>query len=200
MNSTIYDSKWYALSLREDRLLVKKILQLLNPQPEDTILEVGCSRGFLTRRIQHYSKNTLGIDINSEAISRGVTKNLVCMDTTKLGFPTNTFDKIYSCHAIEHIPDLEKALGEMARVLKTKGKLVLVYPAEPIRGIFAIRASILMFKNPFLGREIHVHKLSPKTIRKLAQTHHMRHVESHFSLLMSPQYSTVLQKRANNNS
>lgn len=42
-------------------------------------------------------------------------------DATALEFPDGTFDLVYSYHALEHIPDLRRALGEMKRVLANDG-------------------------------------------------------------------------------
>jgi SAM-dependent methyltransferase len=46
-------------------------------------------------------------------------------DLTALSFATNTFDFVVSWGVIMHIPDIEKALAELARVLKPGGLLVL---------------------------------------------------------------------------
>lgn len=196
----IYRSKAYALALKGDKLLFKNLLKYLNPQPEDEILEVGCSRGFLTKWMQNFSEDTIGIDINSEAILHGVTSKLRTMDATSLEFSSEAFDKIYSCHTIEHIPDLKKLFREMERVLRPGGKIVLVYPAEPVRGIFAMRASSIIFRNPFRCREVHLHKLNPKEIEKIIDGSELKHLESHFSFFVTPQYFTILEKLIKQNS
>lgn len=192
----LYSSKSYALALKGDRVLFNRLLKYLNPRPEDKILEVGCSRGFLTKWMQTFSEDTTGIDINAEAILHGVTSKLRTMDATRLEFSSETFDKIYSCHTIEHIPDLKKSFQEMERVLKPAGQIVLVYPAEPVRGIFAVRASSIMLKNPFHCREVHLHKLNPKEIQKIIEGSELKHLESHFSFFVTPQYFTLLGKVA----
>ena len=114
------------------------------------------------------------------------------MDATRLDFPDASFDKIYSAHTIEHIPDLVRALKEMARVLKKGGKLFLIYPAEPIRGLFCLLSSLLLWQNPL---NIHVHKLSPqRLLKEFVPQAQFLHVESTLSLSWGPQYLTLLER------
>ncbi len=193
-----YNSRGYALINKPDSRLYQKVLKYLRPRPEDRILEIGCGRGFLTKKLQFFSKFTVGIDINPEAISAGVTQNLRTMDATKLEFPPESFDKIYSCHTIEHIPNLEKLFQEIERVLKPRGKVLLVYPWEIVRGMGAIGASLIFFKHPFCCRKIHLHKLSPKKLKKIIEDSQLKIIENHFSLLRTPQYFTILEKLKKN--
>ncbi|MDO8654817.1 MAG: methyltransferase domain-containing protein, partial [bacterium] len=129
------------------------------------------------------------------SIEHGVANNLRVMNAEHLEFDDATFDKLYSFHAIEHIPNIKKALEEMDRVLRPGGRALLVYPAEPIRGLFSIPAATILFKNPFRTREVHLHKLNPQRIQELIAGTRLEHKESKFSLFSSPQYFTVLQKR-----
>lgn len=194
METIQYNSKDYALANRRDQYLYDKVIQYLTPKENEMILEIGCGRGFLTRRIQSIAKETIGIDINPEAISNGVAFNLKVMDAVKLDFPDESFDKIYSCHTIEHVPDTKKLFREMERVLKPGGKVLLVYPFEIIRGIGAMGASWVIFKNPFYCRKIHLYKFNPREIKRIIQDSKLEHIESHFSLFKSPQYFTILKK------
>jgi len=190
----IYNSKKYASVNKKDKYLYRKVLDYLKPQKEDKILEIGCGRGFLTKEIQFFSKDTTGIDINPEAVSQGVAPNLRIMDATKLDFPSDYFDKIYSCHTIEHIPDLKELFKEIERVLKPGGKALLVYPWEAFRGIGAMGASLMIFKTPFHCRKIHLHKLNPQKIEKILESSQLYSLKSYFSFLITPQYFTILEK------
>jgi len=169
--------------------LVKKYLF---PSREDRILEIGCNRGVLVKEIQGIAPKTYGMDINKKAIAAGVTKNIFVMDATKLDFPDESFDKIYSTHTIEHIPDLTKALKEMARVLKKGGRALLLYPAEPIRGLFCLLSALLLWQNPL---RLHVHRLSPERLtREFIPGTGLKHIKSEFSVFPGPQFVTLLEK------
>jgi len=190
-----YNSKTYPLFQTKDKNLFKEILKNLEPEFEDKILEVGCGRGFLVEEMQKITPDTSGIDINAKAIENGVTENLTAMDATKIDFPADYFDKIYSCHTIEHIKETKDFLKEIERILKPGGKALLVYPYEIIRGTGAIFASLIMFKNISSCRKIHVHKLNPQKIKKMILGTKLKHIKSSFSLLNTPQYITLLEKQ-----
>ena len=104
---------------------------------------------------------TYGIDVNPKSIVHGVAKNLSTMDAVDLRYDDEQFDHVYSFHAIEHIVDAGDAIAEMQRVLVPGGRILLVYPAEPIRGLYAMPGAWIGFGNPFLARELHVHAFTP---------------------------------------
>jgi SAM-dependent methyltransferase len=196
--SVAYRSEKYALLEKpiEIERHLQRVIRHLAPAEHDRILEVGCGRGFLARRVQSYSTGTQGIDVNPESVRHGVARNLRVMDVAHLDFEDAAFDKIYSFHAIEHLPDLGSALGEMARVLRPGGRLLLVYPAEPIRGLFAVPSAVRMFRNPLRARQLHVHKLTPRRLRRLIRAADLplQHVRSELTLLLMPQFVTLLAR------
>jgi ubiquinone/menaquinone biosynthesis C-methylase UbiE len=55
----------------------------------------------------------------------GVPGAAVCRaDATALPFPDDSFDSVVSCLMLHHVIDWEKALGEVARVLRPGGRLI----------------------------------------------------------------------------
>lgn len=66
------------------------------------------------------SREYLSIDLHSPAMRR--------MDLTALDLPDESCTLIWCSHVIEHIPDDQKALAEMFRVLAPGGMLVLQVP------------------------------------------------------------------------
>jgi ubiquinone/menaquinone biosynthesis C-methylase UbiE len=191
-----YDSEDYAMLNRpiETGRHAKRIMRYLRPARRQRLLEVGCGRGWLTQRMQESCPGTYGVDVNPKSIAHGVARNLHVMDAVDLGFDDEQFDHVYSFHAIEHIVDAAAALREMRRVLAPAGRILLVYPAEPIRGLYAMPGAWLGFGNPFLARQLHVHRFTPARIERLAMQCGLRHVRSQLDLLITPQFVTVLEK------
>ena len=191
-----YDSEDYAMLNRplETERHLRRVVHLLAPAAGDRMLEVGCGRGWLTRRVQQLCPATYGIDVNPRSIDHGVAPQLRSMDAVSLRYDDAQFDKLYSFHAIEHIPDAAGALREMRRVVVPGGRILLVYPAEPIRGLYAMPGAWLGFGNPFLARQLHVHKFTPRSITKLAERSGLTHVVSAFDFLITPQFMTVLER------
>jgi ubiquinone/menaquinone biosynthesis C-methylase UbiE len=196
--STAYQSARYALlntPIETDRHVIR-VMRHLAPAEGDRILEVGCGRGFVTARVQRLSPRTEGVDVNPEAVRHGVAPNLRAMSATRLDFPDASFDKVYSFHTIEHVPDLGRALGEMARVLRPGGRLMLVYPAEPVRGLYAVPAALALFHNPLRAREMHLHRLTPTRILAVVESERLPlgHITSKLELWLTPQYVTLLAR------
>jgi ubiquinone/menaquinone biosynthesis C-methylase UbiE len=192
----VYDSENYAMLNRpiETGRHAKRIMRYLTPRGSERLLEVGCGRGWLTQRMQERCPGTYGVDVNPRSIAHGVAANLSVMDAVDLHFDDEQFDHVYSFHAIEHIVDAAAALREMRRVLAPGGRILLVYPAEPIRGLYAMPGAWIGFGNPFLARKLHVHAFTPAKIRRLAVQCGLVHVESALDFLITPQFMTVLAK------
>jgi SAM-dependent methyltransferase len=192
-----YQSEKYALlnsrAIEHQRHL-RRVRRFLKPRAHERLLEVGCARGYLTRLVQQLATATLGVDLNAEAIARGVTHGLAVMDAQCLAFADESFDKVFSFHCIEHIPDLAAALREMDRVLRPGGSLLLVYPAEPIRGLYVIPTAWMLFRNPLRARELHLHRLSPGRLRPFLVGTSLAAVESRFDFFLLPQFITLLRK------
>jgi ubiquinone/menaquinone biosynthesis C-methylase UbiE len=120
------------ISESKTRALISVLDERLSPDPT-RILVVGCGTGqeagILAR---YYSKaDTIGIDIGNQFVldHRGARPAmLLIMDAQQLAFCNGSFDFVYSFHALEHVPDAEKALAEMSRVLATGGVFCIGTP------------------------------------------------------------------------
>lgn len=191
---TIYDSRRYAMANRPDPSHLKRIDRLVSIRPGDRVLEVGCGQGHLTAAMAQRGVDITGIDANRQAPEVAGTGLVRHMVAESLDFDDDTFDFIFSVHAIEHIPALEEALTEMTRVLKPGGKALFVYPAEPIKGLYAIPTSIILHGHPFKARQVHCHKLSPAKLRAMLEPMGMRETGGEFSVFKTPQFTSVFEK------
>lgn len=189
-----YDSRRYAALNRWDPRHMITVARHLDPRPGDRILEVGCGRGHLVKRLRELGAEAVGIDANPQAPDQAVTDGVVHMYAESLAFEDAAFDKVVAIHSIEHIPDLEGALDEMARVLRPGGRALFVYPAEPVKGIWAIPTAVILHRNPFRATRVHCQWLWPSRLRRLTDPRGLRHVHSEFNLLSSPQFVTVLDR------
>lgn len=192
----IYNQRYFHARNGFWRLLRKwflfpKVFKLIKPEKNDVILEIGCERGDLVRALSPYSQKVIGIDINKEIIEQTGNKNLLYMSAEKLEFPLSSFDKVVSCHTIEHLSDLRKVFSEIERVLKPGGKCILVYPFELIRGFSALRDAWRAFKNPFLAGQIHLHRLWPNKLKKFTQ---MKIIKKGIFFSPSLDFYTIFQK------
>lgn len=95
----------------------------------ERVLEVGCGRGELAERLVR----ELGVDLQAVDQSpsmveltsaRGIDAQTA--DVQDLPFPDGCFDVAVAAWMLYHVPDLERALSELARVLRVEGRLVAV--------------------------------------------------------------------------
>lgn len=176
-----------------ERFLFPKVLNLVKPEQEDRILEIGCEKGDLIKMLSSYSRKVIGIDINQQLINKLNKNNLLYMSAEKLDFPASSFTKVISCHTIEHLANLKKIFSEIERVLQPHGKCILIYPYELIRGFAALRDAWRGFKNPFLARKIHLHRLWPNKLKKFTS---MKIIQKGFFLepSLTLSFYTILEK------
>jgi SAM-dependent methyltransferase len=86
-------------------------------------LEVGCGSGILQDSVPQY----VGMDLSFSA-RRFFRKPFVQGSATAIPFEDGTFDAAWSIWVLEHVPNPEKALQEIRRVVKDNG-YVLLRPA-----------------------------------------------------------------------
>jgi len=84
------------------------------------VLEVGAGSGLLQDAVADYT----ALDISPTA-RQFFHKPFVRGSATARPFPDNAFDAVWSIWVLEHIPNPERALAEMRRVVKNNGYILL---------------------------------------------------------------------------
>lgn len=92
-------------------------------------LEVGCGPGELAERVQsELSAEVVAVDISPRMVelarARGVDARVG--DVQELPFADAAFDCAIAAWMLYHVPDVPRALAELARVLEPGGRLVAV--------------------------------------------------------------------------
>lgn len=112
------------------------IFENLELKGNEKVLEVGCGRGFYVKTLNEVwpKLDITGVDLNEKYLS--VAKKfvnddkvkLIKADATDLPFKDKSFDRIICSEVLEHIPDDQKAISEMHRVLKPGGIVIITVP------------------------------------------------------------------------
>lgn len=102
--------------------LVRRFVTQYNLR-DKRMLEVGAGSGLLQDLVSDYT----GLDISPTA-RRFFHKPFVEASATAMPFPDESFDGLWSIWVLEHIPNPERALREMRRVVKPGGYMLL-WPA-----------------------------------------------------------------------
>jgi len=122
-----------------DRLydsIYDRIVRSLAPQPGATILDAGCGYCLHAIRLARRGFKVTGVDFSESALragrrnveSAGLTGQIQVEkgDLLSLRFAPSSFDFVNCWGVLMHVPEVDKALAEFARVLKIGGKLTLM--------------------------------------------------------------------------
>ena len=98
-------------------------LDLLDPQPEERILDVGCGEGTLTKRIIERGATVLGIDNSPEMIAAAREKGVdaLLLPAEDMQF-FSEFDAAFSNATLHWVLQKEQAARAIFRALKSGGR------------------------------------------------------------------------------
>ncbi|MFO0548232.1 MAG: methyltransferase domain-containing protein [Polyangiaceae bacterium] len=90
------------------------------------VLEVGCGTGLLLQRFAEFARAAKGIDLSEGMLEKARQRGLevTCATATELPFDDDSFDVACSFKVLAHIPAIDRALGEMARVVRPGGHVI----------------------------------------------------------------------------
>lgn len=96
---------------------------------EKDVLEIGCGTGMILEKVRNLANSACGIDASEGMLVKAKNKglNVRCNNATSIDYPSNSFDVIYSFKVLAHIPEIEKALSEMARLIRPEGRCILEF-------------------------------------------------------------------------
>ena len=102
------------------------------------LLEVGCGTGLLLRRFATIARRAVGVDLSPGMLAHARARGLDVREgsATALPFGDASFDVVVSFKTLPHVPDLRRALAEMARVVRPGGTLVVeLYNPRSMRAL-----------------------------------------------------------------
>ena len=129
------DDYYHPIALKLYDWSILDMLRMMEVETGATVLDAGCGPGVHSIRVAKAGHNVCAIDISNtmlnQARQRAGAENITDKiefyqkDLTKLDFPDNSFRYVFSWGVIIHIPEASKALDELARIVKSGGKLAL---------------------------------------------------------------------------
>ena len=127
----------FSLELPRPFLTRSRLREILSPEPGEGVLEVGPGTGYYSlhaarwlepegtlevldiqqEMLDHTMRRAYALDISNIIPTRG--------DAQALPYPDGRFDAAYLVATLGEVPDKERALHELGRVLKPGGRLVV---------------------------------------------------------------------------
>ena len=147
------------------------------------ILDVGCGDGFFAWSVFNRQKIDLGIDVNEslwkEAKVRGNYKKVKVYDGYEIPVKDNSFDTVVSNCVLEHVPEVERLVDDMARVTR-KGGLVIVTVVTDRFGNEMLGRRIFgnWYKKWFNKKSVHVSNYSKERWIKIFEGSGLKIIEA----------------------
>ena len=164
----------------------------LNILPGEKVLDIGCGSGRHTGEASRLNGVTIiGADMNFNDLIEtrnrlnfikncgehgGGQRGISAADITSLPFETESFDHVICSEVMEHIPDDSKAAGELVRVLKPEGNLVVSVPR-----FLPEKICWMLSKEYYNANGGHVRIYKKKKIASLFKNQGLRQRGSHFA-------------------
>jgi len=148
-------------------------------------LDLGCGTGWniSVLKLLGCKRKAIGIDLSEGMLRFAKSKNMnvVRGDAQRLPFSDSSFDGILAKGVLHHLPDVEEAVAELARVLKPGGMAVMVDPNPSL-----LRKFQALLKN----REKHFshlhHVIPPDEYQEIVSKHLQVSKFRYFGLLAYP--------------
>ena len=111
-----------------------------------SLLDVGCGSGWSTWSFAENGYDAVGIDLNPDAFEPPPRERMRLLNgnATKIPFADASYSIVVAYQCLEHVPDPQRALGEMIRVCAPGGIVAVVGPnlVSPFTGLrFTARPS-----------------------------------------------------------
>ncbi|HHH42283.1 MAG TPA: murein biosynthesis integral membrane protein MurJ, partial [Chloroflexi bacterium] len=119
---------------RELSRRLRAAFEVAGIEPGMRVLDVGCGRGEILRRCTHLGAQAHGIDyaaaavaMSHRALEEGEAAGVYRADAKYLPFADGVFDRVLLFDIVEHLHswELDQALGEVWRVLRPDGRVII---------------------------------------------------------------------------
>lgn len=130
----------YATGYRKTTPDLPRLLELLHLQPDWQAVDIGAGTGRITAAVAPFVQHVTAIDLTPAMESEfrqtmqvnGVQNvHFILGDAENLPLPSAQFHVVTCARAAHHFPDINRAIWEMARVLRPGGVLGLIDMTTP---------------------------------------------------------------------
>jgi SAM-dependent methyltransferase len=111
----------------------ERYVALLGPAPGSTVLDVGCGFGAFHPALSAVGARVVAFDYSAgmtrearqRAAERGLPVQLLQADAQQIPLADRSCDHAIASHMLYHVPDIQRALEEIRRVVKVGGRVLI---------------------------------------------------------------------------
>lgn len=170
-----YDFLNHALSLNIDKRWRRQMIELCDVKPGEHVLDVATGTGDAAIEFGHRTRaaRIVGLDPSTGMLEVARTKvaddriEIIEGNALALPFADASFDVVTIAFGLRNLPDYQRGMNEMARVLKRGGRLVVLEFLPPRGAARLVFRSYIATVLPVLGRAV---SGSPEAYRYLASS------------------------------
>jgi demethylmenaquinone methyltransferase/2-methoxy-6-polyprenyl-1,4-benzoquinol methylase len=123
-----YDLITAVLSYGQDARWKKRLVSIAHVQPGERALDLAAGTGDIAFAVASRGAKAVGLDITHRMLqlarAKSSTVTFITGDMIDLPFASRSFDLVTTGYGLRNVPDLDAAIDEIARVLKTGGRLL----------------------------------------------------------------------------
>jgi ubiquinone/menaquinone biosynthesis methyltransferase len=168
-----YDFITVFLSYGQDRRWKRRLIGLARLQPSDRVLDLACGTGDILFEAAPHVKQSVGLDVTHRMLvlaRRRQALPFVTGDMLDLPFPDGSFTVVTTGYGLRNVPDLDRTLREIRRVLAPGGQLLsLDFNRPAFAPVRAVYHAYLTLVGSALGLALHgdpnTYRYIPESIR-----------------------------------
>lgn len=174
-----YDLITVLLSYGQDRRWKRRLIAMAGPLRNRRVLDLACGTGDLGLLASTFGADVVALDLTPRMVQlarlkmrdAGATRMRVLVgDMMAIPLPDDCMDVVTTGYGLRNVPDLDRAIAEVHRVLKPGGRLVSLdfnRPAQPLlrSAYLAYLAAVGSALGWTLHRDPDTYRYIPESIR-----------------------------------
>ena len=172
-----YDFITGFLSYGQDRRWKRRLIQLASLQPSDRVLDLACGTGDIIFAAAPHVQRAVGLDVTHRMLQLAKRRNpaeaglyFVTGDMLALPFADQSFTVVTVGYGLRNVPDLQRSLREIRRVIAPHGRLLSLdfnRPSNPfLRSAYLLYLTIVGSALGYvLHRDPNTYRYIPESIR-----------------------------------
>jgi ubiquinone/menaquinone biosynthesis C-methylase UbiE len=153
-----------------EHFVLRRDFLLAHVAAGERVLDAGCGEGAFSAALAAAGALPVGVDVAVEPLRRARERNpgiAFELAGRELPFADGTFDAVWAAELLEHVQDVPALLAELARVLRSGGRLLVTTPDHPLRLRLALALRRRAFEEHFDPRSDHVRFFTARTLATL---------------------------------